>query len=93
MNRLVLDESERGNSIKYVHQFRCDVDVFIMRQQKDNRDWDLRFQASSRTDVPAAIRSGLIQEFINYVRRRTKNGMDKLSYDDFIGMAKAVNIL
>ncbi len=43
MNRLVLAETNRADSIKYVHQFRVDVDVFIPKQKKENRDWDLSF--------------------------------------------------
>lgn len=90
-NKLVFAEPQNEQTIKYMHQFRVNVDVFICHADKKDRDWDLHFASSSV--LPADIRAGLVREFMHYIRRRVRKGVNTLSYDDFIAMAKAVNIL
>lgn len=92
MNKLVFPEAEDHTTIKYVHHFRVDVDVLIKHERRHGRDWELYFMAGKNTNIPDEVRSGLIKEFMYYVRRRVKKGIHMLSFDDFVDMTEAVNI-
>ena len=92
MNKLVFAEQGREDSIRYMHHFRVNVDVYIKHKKMDHRNWDLFFSAGDFRNVPEDIRNGLIKEFMAYIKSRVKRSLHTLDYTDFIDMAKAVNL-
>lgn len=100
MNRLVFAEPNRQDTIKYVHQFRADVNIFVHRKAGEERDWDVFCIPANAPSIspdvphiPADLRRGLLAEFAVYVRRRMRRGLEKLTYDDFVKMTTAMNIV
>ena len=100
MNRLVFAEPNRQDTIKYVHQFRVDVNIYVQKSEMKNRDWDLCFVPANSTEmspqmanIPVELRKGLLNEFMMYVRRRMRRGLEKMTYDDFVTMTNAMNIV
>lgn len=99
MNRLVFAEPNRRDMIKYVHQFRVDVNIFVQKKEAKDRDWDIAFipanatEFSAQTSIPFELRKGLLNEFMVYVRRRMRKGLENMTYDDFVTMTKAMNIV
>ena len=91
MNKLAFAEQGREDSIKYRHQFRVNVDVFIKHKKMENRNWDLCLSGNNQ-NIPEQIRNALIQEFMVYIRNRARRSVHTLDYTDFISMAKAVNL-
>lgn len=91
MNKLVFAEQGREDSIKFRHQFRVNVDVYIKRKKMENRNWDLCLSGNNQ-NIPEQIRNALIQEFMVYIRHRVKRSVHTLNYTDFIDMTKAVNL-
>jgi hypothetical protein len=92
MNKLVFAEPGDVNTIKYLHQFRLDIQVYIKHVKAGERNWDVYLSAIDARSIPPEIRNGLIREFMLYVKNRARCGLDKLNYNDFIDMAKAVNL-
>ena len=92
MNKLVFAEQGREDAIKYKHQFRVNVDVYIKHKKMDHRNWDLFLQAGEHKSIPDDVRNGLIKEFMVYIRHRVKRSIHTLDYTDFIEMTKAVNL-
>ena len=89
-NQLAFAEPGKEDSIRYKHPFRVGVDIYIRHRQKDGQNWELTF--TGQNNVPATIRQALEREFRIYIRQRVKRNLGMLTFDDFIEMARAVNI-
>jgi hypothetical protein len=90
-NQLVFSEPGQKNSIKYTHPFRVDVDFLIQYKNHPEQNWEI-YCAGQRSKVPTAIREALMRDFQNYIRLRLKKNIHALGFDDFVEMAKAINI-
>ncbi len=92
MNQLAFAEPGRENSIQYKHPFRINVDIYIQHKERSGQNWELFFAPQKINSVPESIRSALAREFKIYIRQRMKRNLQTLTFEDFIDMAKAVNI-
>lgn len=98
MNRLVFAEPEDQNTIRYVHQYRVDANIFIQKKKMGSRDWDVAIVPAKSmaygagATIAKELRQSLLNEFMVYVRRRMRQGVESVTFDDFISMTKATNI-
>lgn len=99
MNRLVFAEPENQNTIRYVHQYRVDANIYIQKKNVGPRDWDVAIVPAksmsfygAKSVIPDELRQSLLSEFMHYIRRRVRHGVEKVTFDDFISMTRATNI-
>ena len=92
MNKLAFAEPGKQGVIKYAHNFRVDIDLYIQYRDDEDKDWEIRFQGQGMRRAPAGVREGMVREFRSYIAKRMHANLHRLRYDDFIDMAKAVNI-
>lgn len=92
MNKLAFAEHGQQNIIRYNHHFRVDVGLFIRKANLQDRDWDLYFSNGNTSRLPQDLKEGLIREFMLYIRRRARKGVNKLRFGDFIEMTQTMNV-
>jgi hypothetical protein len=92
LNLLVFHESGREDLIQFKHPYRVNVDMYICHRSIPGREWELRYKGQNADKIPAPIRNALMKEFRKYIRQRVKKNVETLHYDDFVEMAKAIDI-
>jgi len=85
---VIQQENER---VYYKHSFRCPVEVWFEKTDKNPYGWVLQFKAPSDA-LLKEFRNALFKQALGYLEARSRRRVTDVNFSDIMGMSEALEI-
>ena len=92
MNQLAMASREQESVVCYRHPYRINVEIYICANEEEERGWEIMFNTQNKMKLPGVVQESLLREFRRYIQQRVKRNPSSLQFDDFVDMARAINV-